>query len=259
MAAWFRMIICFGMAIMIISLIVSGQLPLLLHPRFHIWTYFSVVIFIIFGWIQAIHLKSKDVHPIRIWGYLFVMLPLVAYIFIPPKALDASIINKKGSIVTQANPQKQKKEKDISTYSSSENNPDDPNYKDFQVMKKARGTIEFTDKKFANYVSTLDLYGEKLKGKRFKLKGFVYREPGNLKKNQLIVGRFIVSCCTADANVLGLIAQFDDAQQLKSDQWYEITGTLTTTKVFDYPSPLIMIESYKTATKPKDPYVYFSY
>ncbi|SHF16987.1 TIGR03943 family protein [Seinonella peptonophila] len=256
MTAWIRMLICFGMAIMLISLILLDQLPLLLHPRFHIWTYISIILFIILGWIQAIHLREKELHPVGFWGYLFVLLPLVTYLFIPPKALDASMANQKGTLVTKTS-QQQKKQPipSIETNKPSElGDPNDPNVQNLIAMLKQKEPIKLTESNFANYLSAMEMFAEKVKGKQVHLKGMAYQQD-----EHMILGRFVLSCCTADASMIGFVIENKNNLPIHNNRWYEVTGRLSTIKVFDFPSPLLLIEKATPTQAPKDPYVYFNY
>lgn len=71
------------------------------------------------------------------------------------------------------------------------------------------------------------------------------------------MSRFTISCCAADASVVGVKSQSPQAPILKTDQWIEVEGVLQTTKRFDFDAPLIQIQSYQVTKEPKDPYIYF--
>lgn len=255
MSAWIRILILFGMAWMLISLLLTNQLSLLVHPRFQIWTYLSIILFILLGWIQVLHLKKPSLYRTSAWGYILLLLPIIGYLIIPPKALDTSMGNKKGLLLTQA---KQKEDRSPTTTSPKvENRTDDPNLRTIYQMQK-ENLIQIDDRHFANQISAISSYPQMLVGKKIRIKGFIYRDPDSLSPQQFIVGRFTLTCCVADATVIGLMAESEETKPFQANQWFEITGILSTTRLFQQSAPMIKVQSYRQIPALKDPYVYFS-
>lgn len=118
--------------------------------------------------------------------------------------------------------------------------------------------IELTDDLFLEKLETLNLYTDQFIGKELKFTGFVYRDL-DLQSNQLIVGRFAITCCTADASPYGIIIESTDANLLADDTWVTITGSIDK---IDYKGQMVLkinanqIEQIKA---PRTPYVYPNY
>jgi putative membrane protein len=94
-----------------------------------------------------------------------------------------------------------------------------------------------------------------LAGQEVHVIGFVYRDE-RFEETQFLVGRFIVSCCVADASPIGLVVQSSEAAELADDQWVEITGHFET-GVFDGEEmPLLIIETIQKIEPPQQPYLY---
>jgi putative membrane protein len=73
-----------------------------------------------------------------------------------------------------------------------------------------------------------------------------------------VVGRFAVTCCTADASVVGfLIKPKHHIPIPKINAWVEATGTLGKQKVDGQDTPAIYLQSYHMIPAKKDPYIYF--
>ncbi len=101
-------------------------------------------------------------------------------------------------------------------------------------------------------------------GKTFTLDGFVYRET-YYPNSTAVVSRLYVSCCAADASVLGIYVLSDDIAKYEKDQWLRVTGTLSlgefyyepgdrNVEVYTLENPTITpIDPYP------DPYVYYNY
>ena len=91
-------------------------------------------------------------------------------------------------------------------------------------------------------------------GKTVTTKGFVYREK-NFVQDQILVARFGITCCVADASVYGIMAKGKVAN-LPKDKWIQVTGTIEQT-IYDGSSiPIIKIHQYKKIPELKNPYVY---
>lgn len=164
---WLRMLICFGMAFMLLVLVVSGDLVLLINPKFRILIILSILLLIILGWVQCLHLKSKDLHRIGFWGYVFVAFPIFVYLFIPPKALDASMIEKKGITLVSS---KQVTNQQQSEKTSKEPTEDQTSpYQDAFIEMKKADVIVFDEKNYADYLSVLELYPKDLVGKKIRI------------------------------------------------------------------------------------------
>lgn len=63
-------------------------------------------------------------------------------------------------------------------------------------------------------------------GKSIAIDGFVYREDF-YQENNLVVGRLLISCCAADASVVGLFVESDEAPNFEKDTWIRVEGTVT--------------------------------
>ncbi len=116
-------------------------------------------------------------------------------------------------------------------------------------------SIDLNDQNFVSYTDTIHFFPEKFAGKRIKISGFVYKEPG-MSEEQLVVARFIITHCVADAGVIGFLAKWNEAGRLQKDTWIEIQGTLGVTTYDDAEMPVIQVDGWKKIQAPKDPYVY---
>jgi putative membrane protein len=201
-----------------------------------------------------LHMKKGALHKVGFWGYGFILLPIFVYLFVPPQALDASIVDKKGINLLSS---QQVKSKPATNQPMPEDTDQTKLYQEeFNEIKKT-DEIVFTEKNFASYLSVLDLYPNEVKGKKIRIKGFVFRDEEALEPDQFVLSRFTVSCCAADANVVGVITQFAQTPILKKDQWLEVEGVLSTTKRYGFDAPLIQLQNYRVIEAPKDPYIYF--
>jgi uncharacterized repeat protein (TIGR03943 family) len=96
---------------------------------------------------------------------------------------------------------------------------------------------------------------DELDGQQAHVVGFVYRD-GRFSESQLRVGRFIVSCCVADAAPVGLIVQGEEAADFEDDQWIEVQGHFETNLFDGEATPLLIIDQIKAIEQPPQPYLY---
>ncbi|MCD1260371.1 TIGR03943 family protein [Paenibacillus athensensis] len=108
---------------------------------------------------------------------------------------------------------------------------------------------------FMEILSTVSLFQENFYGKTIELSGFVYREEG-LKADQLIVGRFAVSCCSADASPYGVLTEFPGASAFAKDTWIKVTGKIAKGSYDGNDIFKIKADKIEKITAPKTPYVY---
>lgn len=105
-------------------------------------------------------------------------------------------------------------------------------------------------------------YSEKdnLEGKTIRVRGFVVTNADYLTPDLFMIGKFDVSCCTADASFGGFFVLYDK-NKIKNNNWYEIEGVLKRGKdLYGYPIYYIKAINVKTIdSSNEDRYVYSCY
>lgn len=108
---------------------------------------------------------------------------------------------------------------------------------------------------YMEVLSTIDLFKQNFFGKKIELTGFVYREK-DMKQDQFVVGRFAVSCCSADASPYGVMVDFPTANHLDKDTWVKVTGTIDKGSYQNNDIFTIHATSIEKIPNPGTPYVY---
>jgi putative membrane protein len=207
----------------------------------------------------------------KLIAYLVIVFPLVTGFLLPAKVLDASIVDKKGGITVLTN-HKQKQEQKT-TPNTNEGEPSikenlidqsrisDPKvyteeeYDQLKQQLEQSSTIDMNDNIFATYYDEIHMNLEKFKGREIKLKGFVYKEDG-LEQDQLVIARFMITHCVADAGIIGFISELPEAPSIEENTWIEAEGVLDTTSYNGTEIPIIKITNWKKINVPKEPYLY---
>ncbi|MEK5060393.1 TIGR03943 family protein [Paenibacillus sp. FSL H7-0326] len=221
--------------------------------------------------------------------YAIIIFPLAAGFLVPPQVLNASIADKKGGLMLLTGSQ-QNSEATETTQSTASNGelalntqPTDlielPGYEeavtdehaeDEGVMENTVSRDEFNqmmsdleDKQsivmeehiFASYFERIANTPDEYAGRSIQLSGFVFRDE-ELSDNQLVISRFLITHCIADAALIGFLAEFPQAARLDEDTWIEATGVIDTTVHNGTRLPMIRITEWKESAAPDQPYVY---
>ncbi|PAE31331.1 TIGR03943 family putative permease subunit [Bacillus sp. 7884-1] len=209
----------------------------------------------------------------KLIAYVIIVFPLVTGFLLPAKVLDASIADKKGGLAVLTN-QKSEKEKDEKPAPNNSQQEDPVINGDLVDLSRLEelvytkdeynqliqhllqsSTIKMNDDIFSTYYDEIQTDIEKFKGREIELKGFVYKEEG-LEQDQLVLSRFLITHCVADASIIGFISELPEASSLKENTWIEVKGVLDTTNFNGTELPIIKITTWKKINEPKEPYLY---
>lgn len=95
-------------------------------------------------------------------------------------------------------------------------------------------------------------------GKTIKVRGFAVKYASYIPDNYFTIGRYLISCCAADATFTGFFASYD-LNKIKNGSWYEIEGILAKGKDKDnYDIMYIEVINIKEI-KEEEQYVYPCY
>lgn len=278
-----RAVILAGFAIFFIELHVSGEITKYINPKYDGMSKIAGVVFILFFCIQLFRIweREEDSHDHcasgckhdhhssdslskRFMSYFILLFPLLTGFAFAPALLDSAIAAKKGTILPQFNRNENNEmagprleHHHISNQEVFPNNNFFSNEEYDQEMKKLRESklIQMNDKMYSSYVEAMSMNPKDFDGRKIRVKGFVYKDE-ELKENQLVLSRFLITHCIADANIIGLIAEFNQASEFEQDTWLEIEGTLEVTTFNGIELPLIKANKWTVIQEPVEPYIY---
>jgi uncharacterized repeat protein (TIGR03943 family) len=95
--------------------------------------------------------------------------------------------------------------------------------------------------------------GERFAGIEADVVGFVYRT-GNEEADSFWAARFMINCCVADANPVGLMVRWPQHTQLEEGAWVRITGRLA--EEMGRSTPILVAENVEIIPAPGQPYLY---
>ena len=85
--------------------------------------------------------------------------------------------------------------------------------------------------------------------------GFVYRDI-RFKSDQLMVSRFTITCCVADALAIGVVVDSPKASQFAADSWVRVTGSFSKGELDGKAMPILMADTITPIQPPREPYLY---
>lgn len=206
-------------------------------------------------------------------AYLIIMTPILTGFFVPAKILDAAIADKKGGafILTQ-----QSQSSKIEDYLTSNETIDENIYdeheadprlleekqemtkKQYEQLKEQlsqKPILKMTDEDYTIYYEEINQNLANYLGKKIQLKGFVLKEE-SFTERQLVISRFLITHCVADASIVGFLTEFPEAPTLTEDTWIEVVGTISQTTYEGASLPVIHIDDWVTIEQPESPYLY---
>ena len=131
-------------------------------------------------------------------------------------------------------------------------------YEELMADLLNESVIQVTDQNYLDIMTLLDLHLEKFIGKELEITGFVFREQ-DFEDNRLVVARFSMTCCTADAGVYGTLVESEEADLFENDMWIKVRGTIHKTEYHGYELPIVHLREVTVVAEPDSPYVYPSF
>ncbi|MEA5462790.1 TIGR03943 family putative permease subunit [Leptothoe sp. PORK10 BA2] len=114
------------------------------------------------------------------------------------------------------------------------------------------------DRTIIDWVRTLNVYPEPdaYTGQAVKVSGFVIH-PDNWPEGYLMLSRFVLTCCAADAYPVGLPVQLAVSRQAYApDTWLEVSGKMVTATIAGQRQLTIEPTQLETIPEPRNPYEY---
>ncbi|MFL0196943.1 TIGR03943 family putative permease subunit [Clostridium sp. WILCCON 0269] len=251
---WF--LILAGFTIYFSYLIKTGKINSFLHPRMVKYTMASIcgLIILMFGQFKRIFEISRN-NKLKI-GYILFFIPII--LGFTAKGFAPSIASDKGVTLSSTN----------NTTANISNNTNANSTDSFQESLVAQrknyienGVAVFEDPTYYKLLDDISSNLNYYKGKKVEITGFVFKDK-SFDKNQFVIARMMMTCCAVDAQVVGIMAQYDGAEALDKSEWVKIEGKIDTTMFKGSDSnkaeemPLIIVEKIEPNQKPGSQYIY---
>ncbi|MGN7478282.1 TIGR03943 family putative permease subunit [Solibacillus silvestris] len=281
-------------ALFFVNLQMTGDISKYINPKYDFMSKLAAIIFSILFLIQLPRIfRKRHVHHIcstncshehadsrwslrKISGFAVIAFPVMTGFTIPPATLDSSIAANKGSVLTQiSGGQKEQKspseflvpseslaeKENIDIYSSEHIPLINNNYLSEEELEKKAGVLEEAEiikmdsDIFSSYYAKINNNPRYYEGRTIKMSGFVFKE-GEFAGNQLVLSRFLITHCVADASVIGFLTELEGADTLEQDTWVEIEGVISAGSYDEYELPIVKVSSWSVIDEPSEPYIF---
>ena len=233
---WFLILI--GLTFYFYRIISTNKLILFVHPKMDIYVkfalYFLIILVIFQGKNILTYKKSKRLK----FGYILFLIPLLLGFLLKPEGLSiASAINKGFSLTSQLKINTLKHKHTVLEDGTEvcEHNDESTHFIDNadvapvdsleNISPLKEETINMTNENFVNNYE--DIYGNAHNyfGRAINMKGFIYKQKG-LNEEEFILSRILVSCCAADAQLVGVLCGYSQGKMFTEGTWVNIEGIL---------------------------------
>lgn len=235
-----KIVILFGMSGYLAYTILSENLGNYINNSRFVWlTWVAVGLFFVLGVVNLIPLlrKPADTAPMfpiemtsimpKSWIVMLICaVPLLLGVLIPSQPLDVRSLT--GTLSTNVS-----------------------------VSNSTVITRDPLKRNILDWLRTFSLETDKtvFDGAEAQFSGFIYRNP-EFPEGQFMVGRFIVACCTADADPVGLPVYAPQGADLPEGQWVEVRGTFLAGDFRGAITPILQVVTIEAIEQPKNSYLY---
>jgi putative membrane protein len=269
---WF--LILLGFTCYFYNVINTDRITSFVHPKMVKYVKFALYFFIILVAFQGKNIfNNKKSKSLKI-GYIMFLIPLTLGILLKSEGVSAENVIRKGFSLTSQSKINILKHKHITLADGTELCEHDEKdvhptenanillKNSLENMGQIKGEILHIDNE--NFINTYeDIYGnsQNYVGRDVSMKGFIYRQQG-LYKDEFILSRIAVSCCMADAQLMGILCDYNQEEILPEGIWVSIEGTLGQREYVDPKSgeinmiPMIIVNKIEKDNNQKNEYIY---
>jgi len=238
-----------GYGVFILSLYLRGDLTLYINPAY-VWptTTAGVVLLVVAGALLLRKPAADCGHDdfvgcdscgceqptTRLWPYAALCIPLLLAALFPPRGLAA--------------------------FSAQQRGPQIAGFSAIQGMSSVKRVSLSVDTKtftMQDWVGALsaDPNPKDYAGKPVQISGIVLHSSASMPPGYIMVMRYQVTCCIADARPVGLVVKDASHGALQDNQWVKVDGVMSSTK-YQGDSITVVSPTSMQRIKAGDPYMY---
>lgn len=263
-------IILLGFSYFMIKIYYTGQISMYVHPRMNIYILLCAIYFVIISIFNIKRIFIKHNANLNKGVLIAFIIPLCIALFVQPVSLSADVIKNKGINISQANSNTSQGNNNLNTDGINNNNnisadslgnnestSDDTFGRDSNgnITRTGKDVIRVNENQYYSILCSVFDDIDAYQGKTIEISGYVFRDK-TFKDNQFVIGKTLITCCSADATIVGLMCNMRDSDLLKNDEWFTVTGTIKAIIYEGQKMPSIDVGSMKKISKPNNEYVY---
>ncbi len=226
--------------------IINGSVYNFVHKRHIPMIIFSIIVFLIFAIVEMIYRKSFQHNYKKNISLLIFIIPIILYFFSGDGLKLSSVAQNtelKNQFQTKQTEKKQQKPNPFTGMPKI-------------TMKLSDGRIVLNNENFSKWLTEIYQNSYLYFDTEIELSGELWYEE-DLPENEFAVGRFMMLCCAADMQAVGLLCKAKNKPKQEDGEWVKIKGILKE-KIFneEESEPYIEVLSIEKAQRPENSYIY---
>ncbi len=252
-----RVIILMGFSLFFYLIISIGTVKLFVHPRIVPFLEGGIVIMLIMILFILKDIFTPQRKKANVSQYLIFIIPLLMAFALPAKDVNLGTLsfgNNTNAVISD-NSNIKNDNCDLCHSQNTEDVHKEDNEIDKKVIRLQHNTVVMDDSNFVKWLDAIYNNPSEYEGKKITVTGFVFKDK-KFEANEFVPARMMMTCCAADMSVVGLLARYSQASELRENSWFKFTGTIENSEFNGKNIPVINIESAEKVDKPQNEYVY---
>lgn len=253
-----KTLILLAFSVFYLKIIFTDEIMLYVHPRiipFAIFGFIAMFIIALFLLTDSFNNKKKK---LKFKNYIVFLAPLILVFFMETINANSPIQNNITNINENSNYETSTSNNTTNSTSGLYNNLTETSTQE-TTNKKAldieNNIIQINQRNFVFSLNEIIENPDKYDGKEIEITGFVYKDK-NLKENEFIIGRFMMVCCAADMQIVGIRCDSTNLEPYENDTWIKVKGKLKKDAYEGKIDPIIVAEHIEKDLNPNTSYVY---
>ena len=210
--------------------LIFDKLKLFLAPGMQIYFKLSIIPMLLIGLVMLFNNKVQYKFKV---SDLVLILPLIFLIFAGDGRLTSSFASNRTTNLNYENRTKNevKAKEEIIELPKSEEEiakvKEEPKEGTKETKDFSNVDFDIVDANYnelSNYI-TFEKNADRFKGQTIRVKGFALTNVSYLLNGYSLVGKYVISCCAADADFTGFVVKYGN-NKIVENKWYEIEGVL---------------------------------
>lgn len=247
-----------------LKIIFTDEVMLYVHPRIIPFAIFGLIAMFIIALFLVTDSFNNKKKKFKFKNYIVFLIPLVLVFFMETTNANSAIQNNTTNINENSNNETSTINNIFNTSDTTNstyglyNNPAETNTQETTTKKTLdieNNVIQINQRNFVFSLNELIQNPDKYDGKEIEITGFVYKDK-NLKENEFVIGRFMMVCCAADMQIVGIRCDSNNLEHYENDTWIKVKGKLKKDTYEGKIDPIIVAEHIEKDLNPNTSYVY---
>ena len=216
--------VLFALAIWLIVYLVSGSYLVYVTPRMLPYLIGTVAVLLVLAGVTLLRLFVPS-RRARVTHVFVLSLPLILLLL--PHAMISVSTNQLSSVsASTAQTASPGATQSPATDSEAESGAEETPAEEISGLDNTNKRITITTDNYYDWMERLYNDCTVYEGYTVSITGYVINGSDVFADDEFALARLVMTCCVADLSPVGVICQYDGADQLTADAWFSVEGTL---------------------------------